>query len=150
MTTLEYNAPAFTLRDRLDYSQKADVADVVNYLFAAMAGGRKIEAIKAFRSLTGEGLKVSKDAVESVMVSPVAKPVEDAEYAYGYYVMTRSNNPDSNEYDAYDWRCNERDCTLGYARVRANDVCEMAGEGETVFIMKQVARSVTTTSMKDM
>lgn len=36
-------------------------------LFAAMESNRKIEAIKAYRTLTGEGLKESKDAVETVM-----------------------------------------------------------------------------------
>ena len=36
-------------------------------LFAAMATQRKIDAIKAYRTLTGEGLKESKDAVEMIM-----------------------------------------------------------------------------------
>jgi ribosomal protein L7/L12 len=36
-------------------------------LLEAIASGRKIEAIKAFRCLTGDGLKESKDAVERVM-----------------------------------------------------------------------------------
>ena len=36
-------------------------------LFSAMSEGRKIEAIKEYRTLTGAFLKESKDAVESVM-----------------------------------------------------------------------------------
>lgn len=36
-------------------------------LITALANDRKIEAIKAFRCLTGDGLKESKDAVELVM-----------------------------------------------------------------------------------
>lgn len=40
--------------------------DVVG-LLEAMASGKKIEAIKNYRSLTGYGLKESKDAVERVM-----------------------------------------------------------------------------------
>jgi ribosomal protein L7/L12 len=40
--------------------------DVID-LLRAMADGRKIEAIKAYRTLTGYGLKESKDAVEAVM-----------------------------------------------------------------------------------
>ena len=40
--------------------------DVVS-LVRAMGNGRKIDAIKHYRTLTGEGLKESKDAVEFVM-----------------------------------------------------------------------------------
>lgn len=36
-------------------------------LMSSMASSRKIDAIKAYRNLTGAGLKESKDAVESVM-----------------------------------------------------------------------------------
>lgn len=36
-------------------------------LIRYMAEDRKIEAIKSFRTLTGHGLKESKDAVETVM-----------------------------------------------------------------------------------
>lgn len=39
----------------------------VHDLMNAMAQGRKIEAIKAHRTMTGFGLKESKDVVESVM-----------------------------------------------------------------------------------
>jgi ribosomal protein L7/L12 len=39
----------------------------VRLLLESMATDRKIEAIKAFRTLTGDGLKESKDAVERVM-----------------------------------------------------------------------------------
>lgn len=45
---------------------RIEVADVFN-LMSSMAGGRTIEAIKAYRTLTGAGLKEAKDAVESVM-----------------------------------------------------------------------------------
>lgn len=36
-------------------------------MFEAMRNSRKIDAIKAYRDLTGEGLKESKDAIESIM-----------------------------------------------------------------------------------
>jgi ribosomal protein L7/L12 len=39
----------------------------VHDLMHHMANGRKIEAIKAHRTMTGFGLKESKDAVDSVM-----------------------------------------------------------------------------------
>jgi ribosomal protein L7/L12 len=39
----------------------------VHDLMSAMANGRLIDAIKAHRSLTGSGLKESKEAVERVM-----------------------------------------------------------------------------------
>jgi ribosomal protein L7/L12 len=42
----------------------ADAA-IVNDLLKAMKDGQKIAAIKAYRSLTGLGLKESKDAVEA-------------------------------------------------------------------------------------
>jgi ribosomal protein L7/L12 len=41
--------------------------DQVHVLMNSMADGRKIDAIKAHRSLTGDGLKESKDAVDAVM-----------------------------------------------------------------------------------
>ena len=39
----------------------------LNLLFSAMSKGRKIEAIKEYKFLTGVSLKDAKDAVESVM-----------------------------------------------------------------------------------
>jgi len=39
---------------------------LVQTLMISLRHGRKIEAIKAYRTLTGDGLKDSKDAVESV------------------------------------------------------------------------------------
>ena len=42
---------------------KADPA-MINELMRAIHAGEKISAIKAYRSLTGYGLKESKDAVE--------------------------------------------------------------------------------------
>jgi len=116
-----------------------------------MASGQKIEAIKAYRALTGQGLKESKDAVEAAQGPAKPNPIcrDDSEYEYGHFVMTRSPNNGLNEFH-YAWRCNESDCTLGYARVRANDAVENVDDGETVFIMKVVSRSVTTTTMKDM
>lgn len=46
--------------------RRLDVAEVFN-LMAHMAGNRKIDAIRAYRSVTGAGLVDSKTAVESVM-----------------------------------------------------------------------------------
>ena len=45
-------------------ANKAYCADVDNLLMLMNEGTRKIEAIKAYRILTGAGLKESKDAVE--------------------------------------------------------------------------------------
>jgi ribosomal protein L7/L12 len=45
------------------YQGKEHTIDLID----ALAGGRKIEAIKAFRALTGYGLKESKDQVERVI-----------------------------------------------------------------------------------
>jgi ribosomal protein L7/L12 len=44
--------------------QKASCADVDQLLMLMAEGTRKIEAIKAYRTLTGAALKESKDAVE--------------------------------------------------------------------------------------
>lgn len=40
---------------------------VVKDMLQAIVGGRKIDAIRAYRVLTGEGLKESKDAIEFTM-----------------------------------------------------------------------------------
>lgn len=42
---------------------------------ASLANGRKIEAIKLYRELTGVGLKEAKEAVEAMMAAPSAAPV---------------------------------------------------------------------------
>lgn len=39
----------------------------VRFMLSAMRDGRKIEAIKSFRTLTGDGLKESKDEIEAIM-----------------------------------------------------------------------------------
>ncbi len=50
-------------------------AEVVNTLIKSMSrDGQKIEAIKAYRTLTGLGLKESKDIVEKYWMVPVPKP----------------------------------------------------------------------------
>ena len=41
----------------------------LDYLFDSIKDGRKIDAIKAHRALTGMGLKESKDAIESLLVN---------------------------------------------------------------------------------
>jgi ribosomal protein L7/L12 len=56
---------------------KANPAEV-DELMRLMAGGtQKIEAIKAYRSLTGSMLKESKDAVEKYWVSKPAATLSD-------------------------------------------------------------------------
>ena len=54
---------------------KAPTVDIndVNSLLDAMQAGRKIDAIKAYRQLTGQGIKESKDAVEKYW-----RPIEPA------------------------------------------------------------------------
>ncbi|MGE0605955.1 MAG: hypothetical protein AB7O62_02435 [Pirellulales bacterium] len=41
-------------------------AELVERIVAALADGRKIEAVKLYREATGRGLKESKDAVEAI------------------------------------------------------------------------------------
>lgn len=53
--------PIATLIDTLGGSQSVESVD---RLLSHMAAGRKIEAIKEYRIMTGAGLKDSKDAVE--------------------------------------------------------------------------------------
>lgn len=48
-------------------ANRAPSPDNIHELIGYMAEGRKIEAIKCHRFLTGYGLKESKDAIESVM-----------------------------------------------------------------------------------
>lgn len=43
------------------------VRNLVEDMFRAYANGQKIEAVKAYRALTGYGLKESKDAVEGLI-----------------------------------------------------------------------------------
>jgi hypothetical protein len=50
----------------LPRADRMAVTEVVRHLVQSMADGKKIDAIKAFRTLTGDGLKESKDAVERV------------------------------------------------------------------------------------
>lgn len=50
--------------DALVEHQKVNASDVDALLAAMGKEGQKIEAIKAYRTLTGVGLKESKDAVE--------------------------------------------------------------------------------------
>ena len=45
----------------------AQVRNEVDTMFSAYAKGQKIEAIKAYRTLTGYGLKESKDAIEQLI-----------------------------------------------------------------------------------
>lgn len=50
-----------------NYMSRVDVCKYLNDMFDAMATYRKVSAIKAYRELTGVGLKESKDAIEKVM-----------------------------------------------------------------------------------
>lgn len=50
-------------------TSKAKCEDI-NVLLAAMMTGRKIEAIKAYRQITGASLKESKDMVERYAYAP--------------------------------------------------------------------------------
>jgi len=139
----------YYLRDEMQFTQIADLGELVKGMFAAMSDGRKIDALKAYRALTGATLKESKDAIESVTVPvPLAKPAECYDYGYGHYVFRRGPNTELNEF-CDSWHCTESDSTLAYARERARDAIDMIDGTETVYIMKVVARSVTTTAMKD-
>jgi ribosomal protein L7/L12 len=53
-------------RDLAEARPVANVSDVTT-LMDSLANGRLIDAIKAHRSLTGWGLKESKDAVDRIM-----------------------------------------------------------------------------------
>ncbi|HLL28524.1 MAG TPA: hypothetical protein VKT73_12850 [Xanthobacteraceae bacterium] len=60
-----------SLNERLDEAerrqQNAPSPLMVAHLIGCMAERRKIDAIKIYRSLTGDGLKESKDKIETVM-----------------------------------------------------------------------------------
>lgn len=53
----------------------AQAPDPYTEVRASLANGRKIEAIKIYRELTGVGLKEAKEAVEAMMASPSAAAV---------------------------------------------------------------------------
>ena len=127
-----------------------DVQNGLATLIVCLKDGLKINAIKAVREMTDCSLYEAKNIMESFLnlKAPAPVPVCADDYAYGYYVLTRSPNTELNEFCDV-WRCNEGDSTLSYARCRAQDAVENVSEGETVFIMKVVSRSVTTTTMKD-
>lgn len=55
----------------------------IEYLLAAIKYGRKIEAIKGYRNLTGMGLKESKDMIE--------KYWNNAPYVKGSFEVLRAN-----------------------------------------------------------
>ena len=54
---------------------QAPASDSYAEVRASLANGRKIEAIKLYRELTGVGLKEAKEAVEAMMAAPSAAPV---------------------------------------------------------------------------
>ena len=51
--------------------------ELINALMFSMQQGRKIDAIKAYRQLTGYGLKESKDAVEKYWLTQPVQQVND-------------------------------------------------------------------------
>lgn len=66
LETLTQNKPE---TNSIDVHQKlinAGSKAFVIEMFASMKDGKKIEAIRAYRMLTGEGLKESKDAIEAI------------------------------------------------------------------------------------
>jgi hypothetical protein len=54
----------------------------VNNLLAAMKTGKKIEAIKAYRTLSKAGLKEAKDAVEFYWTYPIGEHPEYGKYYF--------------------------------------------------------------------
>jgi len=60
------------MSDQLTEEQIADISN-------ALAGGRKIEAIKIYRDATGEGLKEAKDFIEALI--PKLKEQDPEKYA---------------------------------------------------------------------
>jgi ribosomal protein L7/L12 len=56
------------MKELLEYlfNKQANTPSSVRALLTAIAEGRKIEAIKEFRTLTGDGLKESLAAVDAV------------------------------------------------------------------------------------
>ena len=73
MSSGEYEIEELDRRIDIDVpvqdTAKASQFDVDNLMYLMAEGTRKIEAIKAYRKLTGQGLKESKDAVEKYWVS---------------------------------------------------------------------------------
>lgn len=60
------------LMNRCNFQRSSQAVDD---LLRLMGSNSKIEAIKAYRALTGQGLKESKDAVEKYWI---ARPAENA------------------------------------------------------------------------
>jgi ribosomal protein L7/L12 len=59
-------------------------AEQTQRIAAALAEGRKIEAIKLYREVTGEGLKESKEFIDALVPKLVAQdPVKYAKAAQG-------------------------------------------------------------------
>jgi ribosomal protein L7/L12 len=77
---------------------KASETDVNKLLYAFAAGDRKIEAIKAYRSLTGAGLKESKEAIERF-----TPPKTDDQYTakdYQFKLLDKVHTANSKDPDA--------------------------------------------------
>jgi hypothetical protein len=110
----------------------------------AIQDGRYIDAIKAFRTLYGTGLKESKDAVDALrdviqMDLPETPMIDDGEYIV----------------------CSRQDYNFEYSITRANDradalnaaqaVCNASTEAfpAQVIVARVVSRSETRTVMQD-
>lgn len=74
---------------------KADPA-MINELMRAIHAGEKISAIKAYRSLTGYGLKEAKDAVEQYWSTEIKRTKQEL---YAYLNDYTEAKPLTNEQD---------------------------------------------------
>lgn len=82
--------------------QKPVMADagMINYMLKSIKANQKIEAIKAYRSLTGYGLKESKDAIEAHWPN---KPADYAAIKTTLINAFRSNAGDKLDLTAAGW-----------------------------------------------
>lgn len=107
--------------DSGDFIRKADLIGKMSELQSAFNRGQKIEAIKAARSITGQGLKDAKDYIEGFSTFP-AYVQPEAEKPATYLVLAKSDNFDS------EWHIHEtfhsRDYFVGGAVQTARDYAE--------------------------
>jgi hypothetical protein len=115
----------------------------MNDVIAHLRNHKIIDAIKEFRAIYGVGLKEAKDAVEAIAAAMgvrtangwVEKPTDAGEYM----VVSRRHETD---WDYCASHCDSRADADGLAA----DECLVAAE---TYVVKVVAKSVTTRSMKE-
>jgi hypothetical protein len=109
-------------------------------VIAALNHGKLIEAIKIFREIYGVGLKEAKDACEAIRDALGLRPVHAGETPSNHYMVVSRHN--EHDWDYCVTHCDSRNDATGVAA----SVCN---ERHETYVVKVVAKSVTTRSMKE-